>query len=441
MPGGRCVGENGPVINEPWAQRLRDTGKGLARQAIRPTGPLPRPTRRSQLFDVLLALVLGIFSVVAAIGQAHQHDYQLVDGVLQSVRPSGWIRPPLVAALTASALVLRRRCPLAVLWIVMGATLLATHDAPRGAFYAGIIAAYSAAAYSPYRVPTLASLPLTALLVSLFRGSHSYSVPDKYVPFLTLIPIVVAADVIRTWKRRVDEKRTQLAALEQRRLTDLRHAVELERARIARELHDVVTHNVSMMVIQAGAARRMLEMDLDESRRALLAVEAGGRAAMAELRHVMGLLTMDTDSADPGGEDLAGRADLAPQPGLNRLDALVARVRDTGVPVELSMVGQPRPVPSGVELAAYRVVQEALTNMVKHAVGATATVAVEYGADHLRVEVTDTGGSPGPAAASGNGRGLIGLRERLAVYGGTLQSGHRLSGGYRVRALIPLEAS
>lgn len=310
-----------------------------------------------------------------------------------------------------------------------------------GAFYAGIIAAYSAAAYSPYRVATLASLPATALLVSLFRNSSSYSVPEKYVPFLILIPVVVAADVIRTWKRRVDEHRERLAVVEHRQLEELRRAVELERARIARELHDVVTHNVSMMVIQAGAARRMLEMDLDESREALLAVEAGGRAAMAELRHVMGLLTMDTDSADPDGEDLAGRADLAPQPGLDRLDALVARVRDTGVPVELSVVGQPRPVPSGVELAAYRVVQEALTNMVKHAVGATATVAVEYGADQLRVEVTDTGGRPGPAATSGNGRGLIGLRERLAVYGGTLQSGRRPSGGYRVRALIPLEAS
>jgi signal transduction histidine kinase len=118
---------------------------------------------------------------------------------------------------------------------------------------------------------------------------------------------------------------------------------------------------------------------------------------------------------------------------------LVQRVRDAGVPVELTVAGSPRPLPSGVELTAYRVVQEGLTNTVKHAAGAAATVRVEYGTDELRVEVTDTGGTPGAAAATGNRRGLIGLRERLAVYGGTLQSKPRLTGGYRLTAQIPLE--
>jgi signal transduction histidine kinase len=156
---------------------------------------------------------------------------------------------------------------------------------------------------------------------------------------------------------------------------------------------------------------------------------------MTELRHVMGLLTMDSD-----GPDTAATADLTPQPGLNRLEALVSGVRHAGMPVELTVTGQQRPVPPGVELAAYRVVQEALTNTVKHASGATADVVVDYAVDHLRVEVTDTGGRPSATLSSGNGRGLIGLRERLVLYGGTLQTGPRPRGGYRVKALIPLEA-
>jgi signal transduction histidine kinase len=196
----------------------------------------------------------------------------------------------------------------------------------------------------------------------------------------------------------------------------------------------VVTHNVSVMVIQAGAARKVMHANPEQAREALFAVEAGGRAAMAELRHVMGLLTMDSEGPDP-----AATTGLTPQPSLDRLDALVQRVRDTGIPVELTVAGAPCALLPGVELTAYRVVQEALTNTVKHAAGATATVLIEYGADHLLVEVTDTGGGPGVSAATGNGYGLIGLRERLAVYGGTLHAGRRPRGGYRVKALFPLD--
>ncbi|WP_241825068.1 sensor histidine kinase [Micromonospora sp. CB01531] len=250
-----------------------------------------------------------------------------------------------------------------------------------------------------------------------------------------LIPIAIATDGLRRWRRRAEEERARTAALQRERQEALRHAAEQERARIARELHDVVTHNVSMMVIQAGAARRVMAADQEQAREALLAVEAGGRAAMSELRHVMGLLTMNADGADP-----AGSADLAPQPGLDRLDALVAGVRVSGVPVQLRVAGQPRPVPEGIQLAAYRVVQEALTNTVKYAAGASATVVVDYHADHLRVEVVNGSGAPRGPAATGSGRGLIGLRERLAVYGGTLLAGPRPTGGYRVRAQIPLEA-
>lgn len=262
------------------------------------------------------------------------------------------------------------------------------------------------------------------------------TVPTQYVTLLILVPLVVAAGGLRMWKLRADESRARMSALERERAEELRRAAERERARIARELHDVVTHNVSVMVIQAGAARKVMDLSPDQAREALLAVEAGGRAAMAELRHAMGLLTMEAEGPAP-----AATADLAPQPGLDQLEGLVGRVRDAGVPVELTIVGPPSALPSGVDLTAYRVVQEALTNTVKHAVGAKATVTVEYGTGHLRVAVKDSGGTPDASAATtGNGRGLLGLRERLAVYGGTLDTGRRPTGGYRVTAHIPLEA-
>jgi signal transduction histidine kinase len=327
----------------------------------------------------------------------------------------------LVAALAFAPLVFRRRFPLTVLWLVMGAILLSPGDAPRATFYACLIAAFTAVFYSPFVVATLVTVVLAAGLVGELRASSLPIVSYKYIPFLILIPVVAAAYGIRRWKGRTE-------ALQRDQAEALRRATEQERGRIARELHDVVTHNVSVMVIQAGAARKVLDTSPEQTREALLAVEAGGRAAMAELRHVMGLLAVSGDGDD-----------LAPQPGLERLEALIARMRNTGVPVELTTTGHPRPIPSGIDLAAYRVVQEALTNTVKHAAGASATVTVDYGEEGLRVEVTDTGGAPDPSAAAGNGRGLIGLRERLDLYGGTLLAGPRPTGGFRVRALIPLE--
>jgi len=346
----------------------------------------------------------------------------------------------IVMLVIAAPLVARRRYPLAMLWVVMGTAVVVsmlTDDRAtlRFSFYACVIAAYSAAVYSPYRVPALASQSVAALLYSQLQSTMLSTVSAEAVPVLVLIPIAIATDGLRRWRRRADEERARSIALEDERDRVERRATEQERARIARELHDVVTHNVSMMVIQAGAARKVMEADQDEARRALLAVEAGGRTAMSELRHVMGLLTMNAAGPDP-----AGTADLAPQPGLDRLDALVAGVRASGVPVDLSVIGQRRPVSAGIELTAYRVVQEALTNIVKHASGASATVVVEYGAGLLRVEVTNTACAPPASATTGSGRGLIGLAERLAVYGGTLHAGPRLTGGYRVHAHIPLEA-
>ncbi|WP_328900952.1 histidine kinase [Streptomyces sp. NBC_00441] len=406
----------------------------------RPSGPLPLPTRRNLAFDVLLALTAVVIGVNDALSVGAGTTYVLVDGVREA-RPEGastWfgaVGPMLLATLP---LALRRRYPLALLWVVMGASLLAPDSLARSVFYVFVITAYSAVAYSPYRILAVASVPPALFVISVPQGNPDLpTVPTEYVPALILVPLAVAAYGMRTWRLRADERQERMAELERRRAEELRRAAEHERSRIARELHDVVTHNVSMMVIQAGGARKMLDIDPGDTREALLAIEAGGRAAMAELRHAMGLLTMNTEDA----ADRGIAASRAPQPGLDQLPALVGRVQDTGVSVEYTVVGEPRDVAPGVGLTAYRIVQEALTNTVKHAAGGKATALLTYDDDQLRVEITDTGGTPSASAATGNGHGLIGLRERLSVYGGTLETGPSPDGGFRVAALIPLETA
>jgi signal transduction histidine kinase len=223
--------------------------------------------------------------------------------------------------------------------------------------------------------------------------------------------------------------------LERERESAARNAVDAERARIAQDLHDIVSHNVSVMVIQAGAARHVLASEPDEAEAALLAVEAAGRDTMTELRHLLGLLAPSSTGEDDER--------LSPQPSLSRLSPLIDRIAFAGLPVEVRISGEPRPLPAGVDVTAYRIIQEALTNALKHGDGVKAEVTVRY-ADHaLRVEVLNTGPSVlsggRPARPDGEGRGLLGLRQRVAVYGGDLDARRRLGGGFRVRAKIPLE--
>ncbi|MFJ8860770.1 sensor histidine kinase [Streptomyces sp. NPDC102451] len=444
-------GDNEPVTDvRTTPARLREAARRTVRDARLPSGPPLRLHRRARRFDLLVALTLGIATVYYGIDNADNVVVREIEPGVEYVLarpagPGGLALMVTLAAVASGALALRRRYPLAVLCVVTAAALATPQGVSRLTFYAFVIAVYSAAVYSPYRVATLAALPLSVVLVGTSGNSVTPIVPNEYIALLILGPMAVAAVGLRTWKQRTGEGRSRLSALEREQAEALRRAIEHERARIARELHDVVTHNVSVMIIQAGAARKIMATSPEQAGEALLAVEAGGRAAMTELRHVMGLLTMGGEG-EGGGQGAEGDADmagpaveLAPQPGLDQLETLVGRVRDTGVPVELTVTGPPGALPPGVELAAYRVVQEALTNTVKHASGATAAVTVEHGPDRLRVEVTDTGGRPGAGAAEGNGRGLIGLRERLAVYDGTLHTGRRLTGGYRVEALIPLE--
>jgi signal transduction histidine kinase len=211
--------------------------------------------------------------------------------------------------------------------------------------------------------------------------------------------------------------------LERERESAAQSAVNAERARIAHELHDIVSHNVSVMVVQAGAARQILSADVDEAQTALLEVEAAGRNTMTELRNLLGVLAP------------APEGDLAPQPSLRRLSALVDRIAFAGLPVEVRISGEPCELPSGVDLTAYRIIQEALTNALKHGDGGKAEVSVRYAERTLRVEVLSTGSA---AAGGAGGRGLLGLQQRVALFGGDFDARRRLGGGFRVRAKIPL---
>ena len=201
-------------------------------------------------------------------------------------------------------------------------------------------------------------------------------------------------------------------------------AIVEERARIARELHDVVAHAISVIVLQARGGRRLLDSEPEETRGALDTIEHTGQQALVEMRRLVGLLR-------EGDEELA----LTPQPTLSQLDHLVEQVRAAGLPVDVSIEGDPVELPPGVDLSAYRIVQEALTNALKHAGPARARVRLRYAADGLDVEVSDDG--PGTGNGDSGGYGLDGIRERVAVYGGELEAGHRTEGGFAVRARLP----
>ena len=240
--------------------------------------------------------------------------------------------------------------------------------------------------------------------------------------FFTVVTLVVMLLVRRVLGDR--ERRAQLA--ERERDVAAREAVVGERARIARELHDAIAHNVSMMVLQAGAERRILDGQQGGTRAVLQTIEQTGRGALTEMRRLVGMLREDGDD------------ELSPQPGLDDLPHLAAQVREAGLPVELTIEGNKRPLPVGIELSAYRIVQEALTNALKHAGDATARVHVRYGDDTLELEIIDDGTGSAAPVTTGGGHGLTGMHERVALYGGRIDTGHKASGGFRVRVLLPV---
>jgi signal transduction histidine kinase len=212
---------------------------------------------------------------------------------------------------------------------------------------------------------------------------------------------------------------------EREREAAARLAVAEERARIARELHDVVAHAVSVMVLQVGAVRHKLPGELEEDKEALRGVERAGRTALTEMRRLLAAIRRD-------GEDV----EFTPQPGLDGLDALLEEVGRAGLPVELHVDGRPVPLPRGLDLSVYRIVQEGLTNALKHARASAANVTVRYGLDELEIEVRDDG--VGSSTSDGLGHGLVGVRERVKIYGGEMSAETATEGGFVLSTRLPL---
>jgi signal transduction histidine kinase len=277
-------------------------------------------------------------------------------------------------------------------------------------------ALYALTAWTP---PRDFAIGFTLVVTVYLAASIGSPFPNNGVTFA-----VVTAVVMLLVRRVLGDRERRARVAERERDVAAREAVVEERARIARELHDAIAHNVSMMVVQAGAERRVLD-DTGSTREVLETIERIGRGALTEMRRLVGMLRSDTND------------DLAPQPGLGDLPTLVTQVREAGLPVELRVEGEPRELPVGIELSAYRIVQEALTNALKHAGDAHASVHVRYGADSLELEIADDG-LGGQAPVTSGGHGLAGMRERVALYGGRLDAGLEPSGGFAVRVLLPI---
>ncbi|HEX7311358.1 MAG TPA: histidine kinase [Gaiellaceae bacterium] len=232
---------------------------------------------------------------------------------------------------------------------------------------------------------------------------------------------------LKSRSRQTDELRERAERLELEREIKAREAVAEERARIARELHDIVGHSVSVMTVQASAVRRLLREDQQRERDALQVVEEQGRAALSEMRRLVGVLRRPEEAPA-----------LVPQPSLEYVGKLVEQTREAGLPTELRLEGEPAQLPQGIDLTAYRFVQEGLTNALKHANAKHAEVVVRYDNGSVELVVRDDG--TGDGAGGGSGHGLVGIRERVAVYGGELAAGPRPQGGYELRARLPVTA-
>ena len=447
-------------------------------RSAEPRAPL---SRRAILTDVLIAAVALVASLIAVrstyAGQPAQGAFDprtrsFVVVAVTQVREV-WEHAWPAVLFTSLPLAARRRFPLSAFVVLLAGTLATQRYATVVTFLAIVFAGYSAVAHSRFRGAALLSMiPASALVAAgfwnaspsglsanalplppsgvppapgariLFQTGAQWRLPGIVTAF-SLILIAVVGNAMQA-RDRMRRMRAEHAAA-------TRRALDEERARIASELHDVVTHNVSVMIVQAGAARQVLAADPAEATEALLAVESSGRAAMTELRHLLGLLSPAMDAAGapatgtgPDGDAIGTGQDLSPQPGLGQLQPLIDRLTAAGLPVGLQVGGEPRALAPGLDLAAYRVVQEALTNVLKHAGKPQTTVRLDYRETELVIEVADAGRpipAAGPAATAvpGSGRGLLGLRERIALYAGELDAGPRPGGGWLVRARLPVD--
>jgi signal transduction histidine kinase len=345
--------------------------------------------------------------------------------------PRAWAAYLLLLAHTLP-LAVRRRWPLAVLvWaLATGAAFAAVGPSLVPLSFTSLIYVYTAAAHCPRRV-SLAGLAATEALLGVVWLARPRSIGDAGTLIIDGLLMVAAwwlGDGTRRRLEAVAAAQQRAAELERAREELARRAVTEERLRIARELHDVVAHSMSIIAVQSGVGAHVLDSQPEEARKALAAVEATSRQALVEMRRLLGVLRQE---AEPRGS-------LAPAPGLAELEALTAEVARAGVRVEVRIEGTPTELPAGLDLSAYRIVQEALTNVVRHAGPATARVAVRYAPGRMSVEVVDDGrgGDHGD-----QGHGIPGMRERAALYGGTLEAGPLPGGGFRVAATLPLEES
>jgi len=348
-----------------------------------------------------------------------------------------------LTVLLIAPLTWRRRFPLVVLLVMVPIIVVyQVVDIPEWQWTvnSGWIALYSAGAYGGDRWRNRArAIGVAAIIALVVYEVFVEDVPGEsdmvLARVLVLVSNVVVAawfwwfgDVMRVRRQREAQLAVRTLQLEREREENARRAVLDERVRIARELHDVVAHHVSLMGVQAGAARRVLTRRPEKAEEALAAIEAASRQAVREMQRLLGFLRQERDD-DP----------LTPQPTMHQLDNLVAQMREAGLAVELAVEGEERPLPPSVDLSAYRIVQEALTNTLKHAGPATAAVTVRYGDRALEIEVVDDGRGRRDAGQVNGSNGLIGMRERVSLLGGRLQVGQDAGAGFSVRAHLPLE--
>jgi signal transduction histidine kinase len=339
-------------------------------------------------------------------------------------------------AVAVVALAVRRRSPLNSTIVIAAALSLEwlVFGAPEGfgVFATLSIAGYTVAAYEDRRraLGGLAALLATAVIWCV-RDPVPASLREHVSTAVWLSPVVIGwlfGAYLRTRRLYVRALRERADRAEREREERTHAAVTSERSRIARELHDILAHNVSVMVVQAEAADEMLERDMpDRARPPVWKIQETGRAALADMRRMLGILR----EADSGPA-------LTPQPGIANLQMLLAQVRESGLPVELEVRGEPMPLPPGIDLSAYRIVQEALTNALKYAGPAHAYVVVHFAPGSLTLEIDDDGA--GSSTSANGGHGLVGMRERVAVFGGDVEAGPKRDGGFRVTARLPLEA-
>jgi signal transduction histidine kinase len=344
---------------------------------------------------------------------------------------SVWFAAPAIALL-ALPLLARRRFPFAApaaLWVL--AAVLSLVDGELVTFTASASIAGLAASFL---LGNLRDATLSRVGLALTLGSSAllmYNDPDHSAADLVFTPLLfgigwLAGFALRERAQEAEAAEARAAQAERERETAARIAVAEERARIARELHDVVAHAVSVMVLQVGAVRHKLPEELAEDKDALGDVERAGRSALGEMRRLLGAMR-------DGDGDVA----LAPQPGLDALHALAESVGRAGLPVRLHVEGEAVQLPRAIDLSAYRIVQEGLTNSLKHARAANAEVTIRYGGDDVEIEVADDG--EGPGASDGLGHGLVGVRERVKIYGGEMSAGAAPGGGFVLTARLPLE--